>query len=218
MDETRDRSPRFPVWGWITAALWLVSVFLPFPQVTDAMLADPGPELVDVLKDSQTTLLIRNGLSWLTAASLVIFSADLFRRLRDAESERSTVPIVALSGGLVTAAGLLIGFGFLAQLAGAASEGRSPASIAAIYGAADGLGYGAWTALGLTTGAVAVAGFKLRSVARWFAVLSALFTAVFFLLAFFPFVAWFPATLWLLIAPLGLRHQPLASEGASSAG
>ena len=133
MNATRDSSARFPVWGWITAVLWLISVFLPFPVVTNAMLADPGPELVDLFADAQTTLLIRNGLSWLTAASLVIFSADLSRRLRDAESERSTVPIVALSGGLVTAAGLLIGFGFLAQLAGAASEGRTPATIASPF-------------------------------------------------------------------------------------
>ena len=212
MDSPSYRSPRFPVWGWITAVLWLISVFLPFPVVTNAMLADPGPELVDLFAEETTTLLIRHGLSWLTAASLVIFSADVFRRLRDAESERSIGPVLALSGGLVTAAGLLIGFGFLAQLAGAASEGRTPATVAAIYGVADGLGYGAWAALGLTTGAIAWAGLKRRSVARWFAIVSAVFTAVFFLLAFFPFVAWLPATLWLLVAPLGLR-QPLHSEG-----
>lgn len=210
MDVTRGRSLGFPVWGWITAALWLISVFLPFPTVTNQMLSEPGPVLVDLLADAQTTLLIRNGLSWLTAASLVIFSADLYSRLRNGESEAATLPIVALAGGLVTAAGLLIGFGFLSTLAGAASEGRTPATIAAIYGAADGLGYGVWAALGLTTGAVALAGFRGRAVARWFAVVSAIATAIFFLLAFFPFVAWFPATLWLLAAPFGFRREPLA--------
>lgn len=210
MDVARDRSLGFPVWGWTTAALWLISVFLPFPTVSNQMLAEPGPELVDLLADAQATLLIRNGLSWLTAASLVIFSADVHRRLRGAEAQPSILSVVALAGGLVTAAGLLIGFGFLSTLAGAASEGRTPATVAAIYGAADGLGYGVWAALGLTTGAVALAGFRGRAVARWFAVLSAIATVIFLLLAFFPFVAWFPATLWLLAAPLGLRRERLS--------
>lgn len=211
MADRTESSSGLAYWGWVTLVLWLVSVFLPFPAVTNDMLADPGEDLVELFSDAQSTLLVRNGLSWLSAASLVIFCADLFRRLRETEAVRSTLPVLALSGGLITAAGLLIGFGFLAQLAGAASEARSPSTVAAIHGVADGLGYGAWTALGITTGAVAVAGLRGGSVARWFAIVSAVFTVVFALLAFFPFVAWFAATLWLLIAPIGLRaggHRP----------
>ena len=214
---TQSAPSRVAYWAWITAALWLVSVFLPFPAVTNEMLADPDQGLVDVLADAQTTLLVRNGLSWLTAAALVIFCADLFHRLRESESETSALPVLALSGGLVTAAGLLVGMGFLAVLAGAASEGRSAATIGAIYGVADGLGYGAWTALGITTGAVAAAGLRAGVVARWFGVVSAIFTVLFILLAFFPFVAWFVAVLWLLIAPIGLRSNGYGLSSPASA-
>lgn len=116
----------------------------------------------------------------------------------------------------MTGGALFVGYGMLAQLAGAASEGRSPALLASTYTVADGLGYGAWTAIGLVTAPVAVAGLRGWNVSRALGVFSAVVSGVLLLLAFFPFFSWMVAAIWLIVSGIAFVRSSGQSESDRS--
>jgi hypothetical protein len=124
---------------------------MPFPTVTDRAQSQPSADLVKVLADAQVTLYVRNGLSWLAVASLVVFVVCLYRHLAARCPAGSLIPLTVLAGGLVTASGLLLGYGFLAAIAAAAAQGRAATTVAAVYATGDGLAYGMWTGIGIVT-------------------------------------------------------------------
>lgn len=199
MTTTTSRGSRaWAIAGISSGALLLISTFLPFPTVTPAMLRTPSDDLVRVLGDDAATIYVRNGLSWLCIALLVVFVCGLYRHLGDL-LPGGTTAVVALAGGVATAGALLIAYGLLAQIAAVSAEGRDPTVVASVYSVGDGLAYGAWTGLGLVTGAVAMAS-RHGAVGRGVGVFSAVVTAVFAAMAFFPFLAWAVAALWLIIA------------------
>jgi len=203
---------RWPWLGVASGALLLVSTFLPFPEITTRKLREPDSALVQTLADGATTIYIRNALSWFCVALLVLFVVALHRHLQAVAQPQSLVPLVVLGGGLTTSGALLVAYGLLAQIAGVASDGRSPDVVASVYSVGDGLAYGAWAGLGLVTGAVAVAGLRGWGVGRGLGLFSAVVTALFGLMAFFPFLAWLVAAVWLIVAGLLLLRS---GEGAT---
>lgn len=207
---------RWPWFGVAAGGLLLVSTFMPFPEITSRSLREPNSSLVQKLSDNAATLYVRNGLSWFCVALLILFTAGLHRHLQRAAKQASLVPTVALGGGLTTAGALLVSYGLLAQIAGVASDARAPVVVASVYSVADGLAYGAWAGLGIVTGAVALAGLRGQGAGRGLAVFSAVVTVVFAAMAFFPFLAWLVAAVWLIIAGLAFGRDasaPRASEG-----
>jgi hypothetical protein len=58
--------------------------------------------------------------------------------------------------------------------------------------------------LGVVTAGVAVASIRRGSLPRWLGWMSAIFTLIFVVLAFFPPISWFPALVWLLVVSIGL--------------
>ncbi len=200
----------WPLWGPAAVILVMSRVLVTTPSLTTQQQAAVPGSIVETLAVRQFDLYFGNGVSWLGTACLVVFVAGLHRRLRSVEPTGSLMPTVALMGGTATAAGLFLGYGFLALMAGVAGEGRAATTVAAIYSIGDSLAYMAWTWIGVTTAAVAVAGIRRGSVPRWLGYVSAVFTAIFGATAFFPFIGWLPALVWLLVASIGLlaSRQP----------
>ena len=114
------------------------------------------------------------------------------------------IPAIVLGGGLMTTAGLFVGYGFAALAGGSAYEQRAATTVAALYAIMDSFAYFMWTGLGLVTAGVAVAGIRRGSFPRWLGWMSAIFTLIFVGLAFLPFISWFPALVWLLVVSIGL--------------
>jgi len=170
--------PVWPWWGIGTFVLFVVSTFMPFPTVTDRAQTQPSADLVKVLADGQVTLYVRNGLSWLAVASLVVFVVGLYRHLEATCGPGSLIPLTVLAGGLVTASGLLLGYGFLAAIAAAAAQDRAATTVASVYATGDGLAYGMWTAIGIVTGSVVWASIRRGARPRWLGYVSAAFTLI----------------------------------------
>ena len=82
-------------------------------------------------------------------------------------------------------------------------DDRPATTVAAVYSVGDGLAYSMWTGIGVVCAAVALAGIRRRGAARWMGYVSAGFTVLFALLAFFPFLSWIPALIWLLVTSSG---------------
>jgi hypothetical protein len=195
---------RWPLWG-IGAVLLLTSRLLyPSPSLSTQDQTAVTGKLVDILAEKTASFYFGTGVSWLGVACLVVFLAGLYRRLKASEPADGLVPTVVLGGGLMTAAGLFVGYGFPALAGGNAYEQRAATTVAALYAIMDSFAYLMWTGLGLVTAGVAVAGIRRGSLPRWLGWMSVIFTLIFVGLAFLPFLSWFPALVWLLAASIGL--------------
>ncbi len=194
-----------PSWAWAglaTVGLFALGAVAPFPAVSEEAQNDPAA-LVRALDGHEVSIFVRNGISWLGVAALLVFVVGLFRHLGAHHPSGALTPDVALAGGLVTGAGLFVGYGMLATIGGAVYDDRPATTVAAVYSVADGLAYSMWTGIGVVCAAVAVAGLRRRGAARWMGYVSAGFTVLFAVLAFFPFLSWFPALIWLLVTSSG---------------
>jgi hypothetical protein len=141
------------------------------------------------------------GLSWVGLAFLVPFFVGLFRLLAAGASAPRTLPLVALAGGLVTVGGLFVGYAVIWTLLESVSDGDPDLVVESLFALQAGLAYVPWTWLGIVTAAVALSGFRHRSVTWWLAIPSAVFTVIFLLAALWqPFISPFVATIWLLLA------------------
>jgi hypothetical protein len=195
---------RWPLWG-IAAVLLLMSRLLyPTPSLSPQDQTVVTGKLVDILVDKTTNLYFATGVSWLGIACLVVFLAGLYRRLKASEPADGLIPTVVLGGGLMTTAGLFVGYGFAALAGGSAYEQRAATTVAALYAIMDSFAYLMWTGLGVVTAGVAVASIRRGSLPRWLGWMSAIFTLIFVGLAFLPFISWFPALVWLLVVSIGL--------------
>jgi hypothetical protein len=195
---------RWPLWG-IGAVLLLMSRLLyPTPSLSPQDQTVVTGKLVDILVDKTTNLYFATGVSWLGIACLVVFLAGLYRRLKASEPADGLIPTVVLGGGLMTTAGLFVGYGFAALAGGSAYEQRAATTVAALYAIMDSFAYLMWTGLGVVTAGVAVASIRRGSLPRWLGWMSAIFTLIFVGLAFLPFISWFPALVWLLVVSIGL--------------
>src|SRR4029453_5090480 len=124
---------RWPLWG-IAAVLLLMSRLLyPTPSLSPQDQTVVTGKLVDILADKTANLYFATGVSWLGIACLVVFLAGLYRRLKASEPADGLIPTVVLSGGLMTTAGLFVGYGFAALAGGSAYEQRPAPPVAAPY-------------------------------------------------------------------------------------
>lgn len=141
------------------------------------------------------------GLSWIGLSFLVLFFVGLFRHLRVREPAAGTLPLVALSGGLLTVGGLFVGYTIIWTLLESVTDGDPELVVESLFALQAGLAYVPWTWIGIVTAAVAVAGLRHRTVSLWLAVPSAVFSVIFLLAALWlPFISPFLATIWLLLA------------------
>lgn len=106
----------------------------------------------------------------------------------------------------------MLSFAVLFEVGIALNDNYAVTTIAALDALGE-IGYDGWVAMGLLTAGVALAALRDRALPRWLGWISVVATVVFALLTFFPFVAWAPALLWLLVAGIGLLARPLHRLG-----
>jgi hypothetical protein len=158
---------------------------------------------------------IGTGLSWIGLALLVVFLAALSRHTRQVEGPGGIIPTVILAGGLVTIAGLLIGYAVIWTLLESVTDGDPASTVQTLFVLQGSLAYLPWTWLGIVTGALAVSSFTRRSVPLLLGVASAVFTLLFILAALWlPFISPFLATIWILIAVAALLGRQEHTKGS----
>lgn len=208
----------WPALGPVGVVLIELRLFVDSPSLSRESQRHPTGETVKYVHDLTPDILVGAGVTSLGLACVVVFVAALAARIR-LHSPLSLAPSVMLAGVAATASAVLVGFGVLVTLAGAADEG-SPSTVAAVYIISDSLGYMGWTAFGLVTGAVAVASLRDRASRRafpgWVGWFSIVVTVAFVLCAFLPFLSWVPALMWLVVVGIGqLLHRPDADPPAA---
>lgn len=176
--------------------------FVTTPSLSTRKQKAPDTTTVEYIHDNVAGLLIGSGVTFLGMACIVIFVASFADFLWSRTANRVPV-LVMLVGAAATAGALLVGFGLSAVLA-AASEESSPGTVVAVYIIYDSLGYIAWTALGLVTGAVAFVYLRGTLGSRWIGWFSLVITVLLVVTAFLPFLSWIPALFWVLVTGIGL--------------
>lgn len=194
-------------WWPLSAVVAVVLIqargFVDTPQLTEELQATPSADSVSYIDESIVGLVIGYGLTSLGLASVAVFAAGLVHSVSNRAPQSFAAALIAIGGG-ATVAATFVGYSFNLMLAGAAEEDRAPTTVVAIYTIADSLGYIGWVVLGLVTAGVAIASFHDAVFPRWLGWVSAVFTGLFTLLVFAPFLSWAPALLWLLVAGVGL--------------
>lgn len=183
------------------------------PNLTEDLQATPSPDSVSYIDERVVDLFIGYGLTVLGLALVAVFIAGLVHSVSSRAPQSFAAALIAIGGG-ATVAATFVGYSFALVLAGAAEEDRAPSTVVAVYTIADSLGYIGWVVLGLVTAGVAIASFHDAVFPRWLGWVSAVFTGLFTLLAFAPFLSWAPALLWLLVAGVGLLVHELRREAA----
>ena len=190
----------------LSVALIEARAFVETPSLTKDQQRDPDTEVVTYVNNLLGDILIGSGVTFLGLGAMVVFVVTFAGWLAD-RSVSNVATTTMLVGAAIAAAGVMVGFGVDVTLA-AASEESSPATVAAVYIVADSLGYIGWTAFGLVTGGVFVAGRSAAELPRWIVWFSLAITVVFVGCAFAPFLSWVPALLWLLVIGPGLLLAP----------
>ncbi|MFE9205193.1 hypothetical protein [Micromonospora sp. NPDC007230] len=197
--------------GWavagVVAGLTGIAIFQFGPQFANAdmsLFAD-NARFVASMDGKEAYVWVFQVLSVLAAGCLAVFAAGLRRRLAAREPAGSLLPDVAAAGLLLTAALLLVGGGVSTELYWDLRH-LSETDVDTV--AALAVGYNTfpwvWAGVGLSTGAVAVAGLRRRSVSRWLAVFSLLMALLVVLTQAVPlqYLALAPAALWATVAGL----------------
>ena len=205
-----------PAWAWsgVVAGLCGIVTFIVSPTLvsewTDEIMAD-NELLAAELVGSEAKVWVTQVLTSLAAILLVVFGAGLRRRLAAQEPVGSLLPNVAFGGTLLTATMCLVGGGISTELYWSLAEGAGatdPDTLAAQLGIFNTMLW-VWAAMGLTAGAVAIAALRHGSVQRWIGWVSAVLTALIVVTQVVPmqYMALVPASLWLVIAGIGLARR-----------
>jgi MFS family permease len=194
-------------WWPLSAVVAVVLIqargFVDTPNLTEELQATPSADSVSYIDERVVGLFIGYGLTSLGLAFVAVFVAGVAHSVSGRTRQSFAAALIAVGGGAAVAT-TFIGYSFNLMVAGAAAEDRAPTTVVAIYTIADSLGYIGWVVLGLVTAGVAIASFHDAVFPRWLGWVSAVFTGLFALLAFAPFLSWAPALLWLLVAGVGL--------------
>lgn len=202
-------------WGWagILAGLGGIALFVlagAMGDMPDSALAD-NERVLRQVADADVAVWLIGVISTFSAAALVVFGAGLRRLLAGQEPGTSLVPSVASSGVLLTAATLLVGGGISTELFWHLLQevGRSDADTVAANLAIINTIPWVWAGLGLSAGAVAVAGIRRGSVPRWLAWTSAVLTALVVLTQLVPlqYLALVPGALWLIATGVAVLRR-----------
>lgn len=173
-------------------------------SVTDDL---PVSTMLEKLENAEGMFLVGGGFQALVAMGLVLFGGYVRSALARREPSSALTPYVAFGGALLTAS-MTASAAAITQLAGGFNDAVDPAIPLTLHALEENLFAGAWCSLALVAGAIAVAGLRRGSVARWFAGLSA-FVAILLVVAqvVVPWAAWFPAVIWLTVSTLALRER-----------
>ncbi len=206
------RSPRW-AWSGVAAGICGIALFVVAPMIADhpdSAMAD-NDVLVTYLTDSAPIVWATQVLTGLTAVLLVVFAAGLSRRLREQEPMGSLVPAVASSGVLLTAALTLVGGGICTELFWHLIQdpgASDPDTIAAALTIFNTMPW-VWAAIGISSGATAVAALRHGSLPRWLGVVSVVMTALVVLTQVVPlqYLALVPGSLWLIVVGTGFARR-----------
>lgn len=188
----------------VTALVGAAGVLLPsagFSAADDL----PIEAMVAKLDAAGSALMLGGGLQGIAAMALVVYGAFMRRALDRREEPGALTPTIAWGGALLTAAMAAIASAHT-QLSGAMEKTVDPTIRVALHTLEENLFAGAWCAVALVSGAVAVAGLRRGAVPRWLGGISA-FVTVLLLLAqlVVPWAAWFPAVVWIAVSAVALR-------------
>lgn len=197
--------------GWAVAGalagLAGIALFVVSPELANgdtALLADNG-RFVAQMDGREAYVWVFQVLTGLAAGCLAVFAAGLRRRLAAREPAGGLLPDVAAAGLLLTSALLLVGGAVSTELYWdllhlSETDADTVAALATGYNTLPWV----WAGAGLSTGAVAVAGLRRRTVSRWLAVFSLLMTLLVVATQAVPlqYLALAPAALWATVAGL----------------
>ena len=167
------------------------------------------------LADGRVELVVFHVLTTVAALLLVVFSAGLVRRLRQAVAADSLVPSVAGGGMLLTAAALVLGTSLDTEFIEGVSRPESfVAESAALYGHWIGTVPYVWLTAGLTGLAVAHASLRSKALPRWIGWVSLVLGGLTVVAGVSPlqYMAMMTATIWLLVVGLGLQFGDRAAR------
>ena len=124
---------RWERWAGIAGLVFVAAIVASFflPATPDAAIADAklGPAIeADVRGLGAGVYLLA-----LSAAAFVIFATGLGSRIRRGEGEQAGSSIGVIAGGVIFATMMLVSTGVTIALAAAASEGRDPAAVRALF-------------------------------------------------------------------------------------
>ncbi|WP_289008542.1 hypothetical protein [uncultured Thermomonospora sp.] len=189
--------------GIVGALVALVVVFGLSVQLTNdhSELWKDNHQLIPAIADNKHFVWLFQASTSLSALLVMLFGAGLRRRLERAEPAGSLIPGLAFAGILLVAALLLVGGGMSTELYWglAKHDEADPDTVAASLGIYNTMAW-VWAGAGLSAGAVAVAGFRRRTVGRGLAAFSALMAALLALVQLTPvqYMALLPGALWVL--------------------
>jgi hypothetical protein len=198
------------------AASWLIGVAAGVAVIASVTATDAGFSVTDKLPvetmlhkldDASSGFLLGGGFQGLVAMGIVVYGAFVRGALLRREPEGALTPVVAWGGALLTAA--MAGMGAAhTQLAASFKDAVDPAIPLTLHALEQNLFAGAFCAIALVAGAVAVAGLRRGAVARWFAGVSA-FVAILLVVVQIavPWAGWFPAAVWMIVSAFGLRDR-----------
>lgn len=165
------------------------------------------------LEDASAGFQLGGGGQALVAFALVVMGAWVGLRLKGLEPAGSLCSRVAGGGFALAAAMLAMGAAHTQLATLAAEETADPAINLTLYALAENLFAGAWCALALASGAVAVLALRHRVLPAWLGGVSGFVTVLLLVLqVVLPWAGWFPAVIWLVVCGLGLR--PRAPQAA----
>lgn len=160
--------------GIVFVALFVTDLFT--PGTPD--LSDPTAGLAAQIADERGGHMLSVYLSSLGVMAFLVFLGALWSVLRRAEGEAGA-SIVAVLGGVVLAAMILVGNGIYLALVEAADEAREPVAIRALLELDGALFIPAGFALGLLYAGIALSSISTGSLPRWLGWSAAGFAAVF---------------------------------------
>ena len=194
------------VFGVALAILGIVALMVPAAgfSVADDI---PIETMLAKLADAAPTLMFGGGLQALVAMGLVIYGALIRRALTSREGPGPLTPTIAWGGALLAAATAAAAAAHTQLMGGMEEQVADPAVLLTLHTLEENLFAGAWCAIALVSGSVAVAGLRRGSVPRWLGGVSA-FVTVLLLVAqvVVPWAAWFPALVWVAVSALALRN------------
>lgn len=195
---------RWTAWAGPAAGLTgaLATMMSSTPVAVSDRRTDPASAITDAFDGLTTTLKASSAIGLISAALLIVFMAELRRRLDAQEPDGSTLPAITWAGGIMAAANLSVAFIITAIAGTLTDEGYRDTTLEVFGAIADNLAFAAWCPLGLSMAAVAIGGLRRNAVPRWLGIVSASTTIALLvaLLLGLPFASWVLACAWLIAA------------------
>lgn len=194
---------------WLAAGVGVLGVVAGLYSSAGFSVVDklPVTTMVQKLEDAASGMRVSGALQALTAFGLVLYGAHVRQLLLRREPDGALTPTVAWGGALLAAA-MTATAGAITQLSVGYTDAVDTSVPLTLHTLDENLYAGAWCAIALVAGAVAVAGLRRGAVARWFAGLSA-FVATLLVVAQLavPWIGWFPALVWIIVSAFALRDR-----------